>query len=41
MTDEDFVFFEAENVRPLLEPTKSLVDQIADLVQQEIQRDVP
>jgi len=37
---EDFVCFEAENVRPLLEPTKSFVDQIADLIRHEIQGDV-
>ncbi len=41
MTYEDFVFLEAENVRPLLEPTESFVDQIADLIQHEIQQDVP
>ncbi len=38
---EDFVLFETEDVRPWLEPTRSFVEQIADLIQHEIQRDVP
>jgi hypothetical protein len=34
---EDFVLFEVETVRPWFEPTKSFVDQIADLIAREIQ----
>ena len=34
---EDLAVFTAEDVQPWLEPTKSFVDQIADLIAREIQ----
>lgn len=33
---EDFMMFEVETVRPWLEPTKSFVDHITDLIAREI-----
>jgi uncharacterized protein len=37
----DFAVFEVSDVQPWLEPTKSFVNHIAELVAREMQRDVP